>query len=150
MRKFVGALGLYLAQPVKRCRPCKTADPQLLSAVLLPGDALLSDGNTRIAAIVKRVTRSPWSHVSMYVGPLAAAARLAFGAGAEQDDAKRHAIHLLELAGTGVCAGRISDAAGPQIRHAKRFRERPGIRACAGGYCGLGTSLFHTPNEEPF
>jgi len=34
------------------------------------GDVLLSDGNTRVAALVKRMTQSTWSHVSMYVGPL--------------------------------------------------------------------------------
>lgn len=27
-------------------------------------------GDTRVAALVKRITRSSWSHVSMYVGPL--------------------------------------------------------------------------------
>jgi hypothetical protein len=30
---------------------------------------LLSDGNTRAAALVRPMTRSPWSHVSLYVGP---------------------------------------------------------------------------------
>src|SRR5207244_11357527 len=34
------------------------------------GDVLPSDGDTRLAAPVKRFTRSTWSHVSMYVGPL--------------------------------------------------------------------------------
>lgn len=34
------------------------------------GDVLLAGGNTRMAALVRRLTRSPWSHVAMYVGPL--------------------------------------------------------------------------------
>jgi hypothetical protein len=56
-----GALVLYLAKP-----------PRLYSSatILDRGDVLLSDHNTRVAGLVKRVTRSNWSHVSMYVGPL--------------------------------------------------------------------------------
>jgi hypothetical protein len=40
--------------------------------VLRNGDVLLSEGNTRAAALIKRITGSTWSHVSMYVGPLEA------------------------------------------------------------------------------
>ena len=68
--RLIGAVALYLAQPVKRHRPSATADPQFLSAMLLHGDVLLTDGNTRAAALVRRVMRSTWAHVSMYVGPL--------------------------------------------------------------------------------
>jgi permuted papain-like amidase YaeF/Yiix C92 family enzyme len=68
--RAIAAVALYLAQPVKQPSPAPTADPLSLSSLLLPGDVLLSDGNTRAAAIVRRITRSPWSHVSMYVGPL--------------------------------------------------------------------------------
>jgi len=66
--RFFGALALYLVQPIKH-RPA-IADPQSLAATLDCGDVLLSDGNTRVAALVKRFTGSTWSHVSMYVGPL--------------------------------------------------------------------------------
>ena len=38
--------------------------------MLRHGDVLLTDGNTRMAALVRRFTRSTWSHVSMYVGTL--------------------------------------------------------------------------------
>jgi len=68
--RVIGAVALYLAAPVKQPSASPTADPLSLSSVVLPGDVLLSDGNTRGAAIVRRITRSPWSHVSMYVGPL--------------------------------------------------------------------------------
>jgi hypothetical protein len=34
------------------------------------GDVLLSHGNTRVAALIRCITQSPGSHVSMYVGPL--------------------------------------------------------------------------------
>jgi hypothetical protein len=64
------AFALYLAQPVKHYNPAITADQQSLAMILDPGDVLLSDSNTRVAALVKRITRSTWSHVSMYVGPL--------------------------------------------------------------------------------
>jgi hypothetical protein len=64
--RLFGALVLYLVQPIKHT----TADPQSLAAILDCGDVLLSAGNTRVAALVKRFTGSTWSHVSMYVGPL--------------------------------------------------------------------------------
>ena len=66
---FVDALALYLSQPVRH-HSSSSANPLALAALLLPGDVLLTDGNTRMAALVKRITRSTWSHVSMYVGPL--------------------------------------------------------------------------------
>jgi len=68
--RAIGAVALYLAQPVSQPGASSTADPLSLSSILLPGDVLLTDGKTRAAAIVRRITRSPWSHVSMYVGPL--------------------------------------------------------------------------------
>lgn len=68
--RLIDALALYLSQPINHYGPAITADPTALAGMLNRGDVLLSDGNTRVAALVKRVTRSPWSHVSMYVGPL--------------------------------------------------------------------------------
>jgi hypothetical protein len=68
--RVIGELALYLAQPVTFPGRATPADPQSLAAMLDRGDVLLSDGNSRAAALVKRVTRSAWSHVSMYVGPL--------------------------------------------------------------------------------
>jgi hypothetical protein len=64
------ALAAFLTQPVKRYGPATAADPATLLAVLRNGDVLLTEGNTRAAALIKRITRSPWSHVAMYVGPL--------------------------------------------------------------------------------
>lgn len=60
-------LAAYLAQPIKQ-GPAGTLG--LRAEGLVPGDVLLMDGNTRGAALVRRVTRSAWSHVAMYVGPL--------------------------------------------------------------------------------
>jgi hypothetical protein len=68
--RLIGAVVLYLGRPLKPNRLAAITDPQSLAAILDRGDVLLSDGNTRVAALVKRITQSPWSHVSMYVGPL--------------------------------------------------------------------------------
>ena len=68
--RLIDALVLYLAQPVKQHSAATCFHPQSLAAILVLGDVLLSDGNTRVAALVKCITRSRWSHVSMYVGPL--------------------------------------------------------------------------------
>jgi hypothetical protein len=68
--RLIDALALYLAQPVKHRAASTAADTRSLAAMLRHGDVLLTDGNTRMAALVRRVTGSTWSHVSMYVGPL--------------------------------------------------------------------------------
>jgi Permuted papain-like amidase enzyme, YaeF/YiiX, C92 family len=66
----VAALTLYLAQPIKHSIASQDSDPRSLAAVLHRGDVLLTQGNSRFAAVIRSLTRSPWSHVSMYVGPL--------------------------------------------------------------------------------
>lgn len=68
--RLLTALAIFLTQPVKGCSSAATTDPESLCAVLRCGDVLLTEGNTRAAALIKRVTRSTWTHVSMYVGPL--------------------------------------------------------------------------------
>jgi hypothetical protein len=68
--RLIGALVLYLAQPIKSANPQLSSYPKSLAAALNRGDVLLSHGNTRVAALIRRITQSPWSHVSMYVGPL--------------------------------------------------------------------------------
>ena len=66
VRSFV----VYLAKPADELATLTREDQRALAAVLDRGDVLLSAGNTRFAALVKCLTRSTWSHVSMYVGPL--------------------------------------------------------------------------------
>ena len=68
--RLIDGLVRYLTRPIKHCTLTTTADPRSLAGMLDRGDVLLSEGNTRVAALVKRITGSPWSHVSMYVGPL--------------------------------------------------------------------------------
>ena len=66
----LSALARYLARPLGEFSTLTSTDRQAVAAVLRRGDVLLSSGSTRCAALVKRLTRSAWSHVSMYVGPL--------------------------------------------------------------------------------
>ena len=68
--RVVRWFALYLAKPVDAFATLKSADQRALAAVLYRGDVLLSAGTTRCAALVECLTRSTWSHVSMYVGPL--------------------------------------------------------------------------------
>jgi len=68
--RLAGALARFLAEPVRR--RAATDDVLALLARLRPGDVLLTEGNTRAAALVRFITRSPWAHVSIYVGPLQA------------------------------------------------------------------------------
>jgi len=64
------AVARYLAEPVSR--RAVSGDVLALSPLLRPGDVLLTEGNSRAAALVRRVTRSAWAHVAIYVGPLEA------------------------------------------------------------------------------
>ena len=105
MRRYsplIDALARYLAQPLKRPGSSSNSDPHSLSALLVPGDVLLTDGNSRMAALVRRVTRSPWSHVAMYVGPL-------------EDGADPRCIVEADIAG-GVRAVRLSELEGLRVR----------------------------------
>src|SRR5258706_6882020 len=64
------AFAAYLTRPLKRGRLATPKELPSLSPLLRNGDVLLTEGNTRAAMLIKRLTRSSWSHVSMYVGPL--------------------------------------------------------------------------------
>ena len=68
--RLLGALADFLARPVRPASQPDVADTESLAHLLRPGDVLLTEGVSRASAIVRRVTRSPWAHVSMYVGPL--------------------------------------------------------------------------------
>ena len=63
--RLADAVARFLAEPISR--PAATGDVLALSALQRPGDVLLTEGNTRAAALVRRLTRS---NASIYVGPL--------------------------------------------------------------------------------
>jgi len=65
-----GAFLRYLTTPILCTDAGAATHVESLAAVLRRGDVLLSEGNTRVALLIKRLTGSPWSHVSMYVGQL--------------------------------------------------------------------------------
>src|SRR5258708_38586265 len=63
--RLTGALVSYLAQPVA---PSGAAG-ESLREVLKPGDVLLSEGNSRMAALVRRGARSSRAPVAVVGGP---------------------------------------------------------------------------------
>jgi hypothetical protein len=91
----------YMSQPLKR-QAAPGAALRGLSVTLRPGDVLLTDGRTRAAALVRRVTRSTWAHVSMYVGPM------------EIGEDPRCIVEA-DIA-AGVRAVRLSELAGQRVR----------------------------------
>jgi len=91
----------YLAQPIADYEPFFAPDPELLERVLLPGDVLLIEGNTRLSVIIQYLTQSTWSHAALYVG----ADRLG-------TDGKGERLVLIEAtAKDGVIAAPLSDYA---------------------------------------
>jgi hypothetical protein len=62
------AIAAYLLKPIGQ--PGGSSEDALLVAdALVPGDVLLVEGNTRMAAAIKYLTQSMWSHAALYVGP---------------------------------------------------------------------------------
>ena len=45
-------------------------DFDVIRARIQPGDVLLVEGQTRVGAIIKNITRSSWSHAAICIGPL--------------------------------------------------------------------------------
>jgi len=108
-------LAVFLTQPLKRYSPATSADPACLRAVLRGGDVLLSEGNTRAALLIKRVTGSTWSHVSMYVGPL-------------EDGPDPRCIVEADIA-EGVRSIRLSELAGLNVRVLRHVGLSDAVRA---------------------
>jgi hypothetical protein len=98
--RIAGALARFLAQPVRR--DATRNDVLAISARLRPGDVVLTEGNSRAAALVRFITRSPWAHVSMYVGALEDAADAPCVVEAHLVAGVR-TIRLSELDATRVC-----------------------------------------------
>ena len=62
------ALVTYLTGTVSSYQRRVPNDPDLLRALLRPGDVILVEGNTRISQMIKYLTQSSWSHATMYIG----------------------------------------------------------------------------------
>jgi hypothetical protein len=131
--RVVNRLTLYLAKPVEQFATLTSADRAALATVLRPGDVLLSAGTTRCARVVKHLTRSTWSHVSMYVGPLHDAADAPCIVEADIAAGVR-AIPLSQLAARQVCVLRPVD-----LDDAERAR----LAECVVRYIGSDYDLMH-------
>ncbi|MCG8560698.1 MAG: lipo-like protein [Hyphomicrobiales bacterium] len=57
-----------LEREVSGYQPFTPSDPVTLRRVLQPADILLVEGNQKIAAAIKYLTQSTWSHAALYVG----------------------------------------------------------------------------------
>jgi Permuted papain-like amidase enzyme, YaeF/YiiX, C92 family len=113
-------LAVFLTQPLKRYSPATSADPAFLREVLHAGDVLLSEGNTRAALLIKRVTGSTWSHVSMYVGPL-------------EDGPDPRCVVEADIA-EGVRSIRLSELAGLNVRVLRHVGLSDALRARLAGW----------------
>lgn len=58
----------FLSKPTYRYAPFFAPDPETVRIALQPGDVVLTEGNTRLSAIIKFLTQSTWSHAALYVG----------------------------------------------------------------------------------
>jgi hypothetical protein len=66
--RFGRLLARKLTEPSPGFRPYTHANVAALRRVLLPGDVLLVEGNTRLSIAIKYLTQSTWSHAALYVG----------------------------------------------------------------------------------
>lgn len=66
--RISAAILRFLSKPTVRYAPFFAPEPDVLKALLRPGDVILIEGNTRLSAIIKFLTQSTWSHAALYVG----------------------------------------------------------------------------------
>jgi hypothetical protein len=65
---IAGKIIHYLSEPTARYAPFFAPDPEVFRSALKPGDILLIEGNSRVAAVIKFLTQSTWSHAALYLG----------------------------------------------------------------------------------
>jgi hypothetical protein len=110
-------LARLLERPSAGYRPYVYSDLDNLRRVLEPGDVLLVEGASRIAAAIKYVTQSTWSHAALYVGD-------AFGEGGEDP------LCLVEAnLGEGVVAAPLGKYRNAHVRVCRAKNLRPADRA---------------------
>ncbi len=89
----------YLEAPAKSgYEPFTPSEPTALASTLQVGDILLVEGNSRVAAIIKYLTQSTWSHAALYCGDI-------FGKRTEEGEP--HVLLEAEL-GQGVITAPLS------------------------------------------
>jgi hypothetical protein len=65
---IAGKIIHYLSEPTARYAPFFAPDPDVFRSALKPGDIILIEGNSRVAAVIKFLTQSTWSHAALYLG----------------------------------------------------------------------------------
>lgn len=69
-------IGRFLARrldsPSSGYEPYTPSDPETLARILQPGDILLVEGDQKIAAAIKYLTQSTWSHAAFFAGDMLA------------------------------------------------------------------------------
>ena len=91
-----------------------------LEALLQPGDVILVAGRTRFSRLVRRLTRSSWSHVAIYVGS------------GHDDDPSRTVIEADVEAGVRMIS--IADLADCRIQVVRASRLPPTARQALTGH----------------
>lgn len=66
--RFGAFLAKRLETPSSGYEPYTPSDPETLSRILQPGDILLIEGDHKIAAAIKYLTQSTWSHAAFFAG----------------------------------------------------------------------------------
>lgn len=70
---MLNALGRWLARFLSRENQARSTSPPtnqvLLKNALRPGDVLLVEGTSIIAAAIKYLTQSTWAHAALFIGP---------------------------------------------------------------------------------
>ena len=61
-------LAAFLSKPLPGYRRVDTVTVDAIAEILLPGDVVLVEGDTRISVAVKYLTQSSWSHACLFVG----------------------------------------------------------------------------------
>ncbi len=67
-RRISEALADYLEKAGRPYTPFSVTPIRRLERIMLPGDILLVEGDSRIATAIKYLTQSTWSHAALYVG----------------------------------------------------------------------------------
>lgn len=98
-------IAAFLMKNVSGYRPSAPPDPASLARTLQPGDVLLVEGATRIAAMIKYLTQSSWSHAALYVGPM----------GAHEADGEMHVLVEVDVQ-NGVTTAPLSKYSGASVR----------------------------------
>jgi hypothetical protein len=123
-RAIAERLAEILSQPLSYYERRGWNDVTALRRHVRKGDVLLVEGDTRIAAVIKYLTQSSWSHAALYVGdelvrrpgPVRDRARAEFG---------DHASHLLvEALPEGVVASPLNKYVDFNLRVCRPFKLR--------------------------